>query len=71
MGNRHNGRMSKQVQTSMGEIPHRDRDGSFDPQAVRKREKILADSLADRIMGLFPETVYVTFPYGHHQRRRL
>ena len=51
-GNRRNGHMSKQVQTSMGEVTintPRDRDGTFDPQVVRKREKILADSLADRI----------------------
>lgn len=50
-GNRRNGHMSKQVQTSMGEVTintPRDRDGTFDPQVVRKREKILADSLADR-----------------------
>jgi transposase-like protein len=55
-GNRRNGHMSKQVQTSMGEITintPRDRDGTFDPQVVRKREKILADSLADRILGLY------------------
>ena len=38
MGNRCNGHMSKQVQTSMGEITintPRDRDGTFDPQVVR------------------------------------
>ena len=55
-GNRRNGHMSKQVQTSMGEITintPRDRDGTFEPQVVRKREKILADSLADRILGLY------------------
>ena len=55
-GNRRNGHMSKQVQTTMGEITintPRDRDGTFDPQVVRKREKILADSLADRIIGLY------------------
>ena len=55
-GNRRNGHMSKQVQTSMGEITintPRDRDGTFDPQVVRKRAKILADSLADRIIGLY------------------
>ena len=55
-GNRRNGHMSKQVQTSMGEVTintPRDRDGTFDPQVVRKREKILADSLADRIIGLY------------------
>ncbi len=56
MGNRRNGHMSKQVQTSLGEITintPRDRDATFDPQIVRKREKILADSLADRIIGLY------------------
>ena len=56
MDNRRNGHMSKQVQTSMGEITintPRDRDGTFGPQVVRKREKILADSLADRIIGLY------------------
>ena len=40
-GNRRNGHMSKQVQTSMGEVTintPRDRDGTFDPQVVRKRE---------------------------------
>ena len=40
----------------MGEVTMntpRDRDGTFDPQVVRKREKILADSLADRIIGLY------------------
>ena len=55
-GNRRNGHMSKQVQTSMGEVTintPRDRDGTFDPQVVRKRERILADSLADRIIGLY------------------
>ena len=55
-GNRRNGHLSKQVQTSMGEVTintPRDRDGTFDPQVVRKREKILADSLADRIIGLY------------------
>lgn len=55
-GNRRNGHMSKQVQTSMSEVTINtplDRDGTFDPQVVRKREKILADSLADRIIGLY------------------
>ena len=55
-GNRRNGHMSKQVQTSEGEVTintPRDRDGTFDPQVVRKRERILADSLADRIIGLY------------------
>mgnify|MGYP003297649131 CR=1 FL=1 len=56
MGNRRNGLMNKRVQTSMGEVTINtplDRDGTFAPQVVRKREKILADSLADRIIGLY------------------
>ena len=55
-GNRRNGHMSKQVQTSMGEVTINTpcgRDGTFDPQVVRKREKIPADSLANRIIGLY------------------
>ena len=55
LSNRRHGHMSKHVQTSMGEVTintPRDRDGTFNPQVVRKREKILADSLADRIMTL-------------------
>ena len=53
LSNRRHGHMSKHVQTSMGEVTintPRDRDGTFNPQVVRKREKILADSLADRII---------------------
>ncbi len=56
LGNGRNGHTSKQVQTPMGEITiqtPRDRDSSFEPQVVRKRERILADSLADRIIGLY------------------
>lgn len=55
-GNRRNGRMPKQVQSSVGELSidtPRDREGTFDPQIVRKRERILADSLADRIIGMY------------------
>lgn len=56
LGNRRNGRMPKQVQSSVGELTidtPRDREGTFDPQIVRKRERILADSLADRIIGMY------------------
>lgn len=31
----------------------RDRDSTFDPHVVHKRETILADSLLDRIIGLY------------------
>lgn len=56
LSNRRYGHMSKQVQTSMGEVTlntPRDWDGTFNPQVVRKREKILADSLAERIIDLY------------------
>lgn len=55
-GNRRNGKMKKQLQTSVGEITvetPRDRDASFDPQFVKKRERILAEGVSDRIIGLY------------------
>lgn len=56
LGNRRNGRMSKQVQTALGEVTvstPRDRHSSFDPQFIKKRETILAENVADRIIGLY------------------
>lgn len=56
LGNRRNGRMSKQVQTQMGEVTvrtPRDRNASFEPEFIRKRETILAEGVADRIIGLY------------------
>lgn len=55
-GNRRNGKMSKQVQTKYGEVTvetPRDRDSTFDPQTVRKRETILAEGLSDQIIGMY------------------
>ena len=56
LGNRRNGKMQKQVQTPLGEITvstPRDRNSSFDPQFIKKRETILAEGVADRIIGLY------------------
>ncbi|WP_370526906.1 IS256 family transposase [Bacteroides sp. 51] len=56
LGNRRNGRMDKQVQTPLGEVTvstPRDRTSSFEPQFIKKRETILAESVADRIIGLY------------------
>ena len=42
-GNRRNGKMSKKVQTKYGEVTietPRDRDGTFQPETVKKRETI-------------------------------
>ena len=55
-GNRRNGKMPKTVQTQYGEVTvetPRDRDGSFEPQTVRKRETILAEGMADQIIGMY------------------
>ena len=55
-GNRRNGKMYKQVQTPLGEVTvstPRDRNSSFDPQFIKKRETILAEGVADRIIGLY------------------
>ena len=54
MGNRRNGKMQKQVQTPLGEVTvstPRDRNSSFDPQFIKKRETILAEGVADRIIA--------------------
>ena len=56
MGNRRNGKMQKQVQTPLGEVTvstPRDRNSSFEPQFIKKRETILAEGVADRIIGLY------------------
>lgn len=54
--NRKNGKVSKTLKTAGGEIElvsSRDRNGSFEPEIVKKRETILADSLQDRIIGMY------------------
>lgn len=54
--NRRNGKVSKTLKTADGEIElvsSRDRNGSFEPEIVKKRETILADSLQDRIIGMY------------------
>ena len=55
-GNLHNDKLPKQVQTCYGEVTvetPRDRDGSFEPQTVRKRETILAEGMADQIINMY------------------
>ena len=55
-GNRRNGKMQKQVQTPVGDITvttPRDRDALFDPQFIKKRETMLSEGMADRIIGLY------------------
>jgi len=55
-GNRRNGYTPKQVQTQLGDVmvhTPRDRESRFEPEFIKKRERILADGVADRIIGLY------------------
>ena len=53
--NRRNGKMRKEVQTEYGlvevETP-RDREGTFSPETIQKRQTILAAGLSDKIISL-------------------
>lgn len=54
--NRRNGKMRKEVQTEYGlvdvETP-RDREGTFSPETIQKRQTILAEGLSDKIISLY------------------
>lgn len=55
-GNRKNGKQRKSVKTSQGTVEidtPRDRTGTFEPEIVKKRETILADTLEEKIIGLY------------------
>lgn len=55
-GNRKNGDTGKHVKTSQGSLQintPRDRLSGFEPELIRKRETILADSLEEKILGLY------------------
>jgi putative transposase len=55
-GNRRNGKSSKTVQSSAGSFEletQRDRNGSFEPQLVKKRQTILNATLDNKILGLY------------------
>lgn len=55
-GNRKNGKTSKTVQTSDGPLEietSRDRNSTFEPELVKKRETVLADTLETKIIGLY------------------
>lgn len=55
-GNRKNGKTSKTLQTSDGPLEietSRDRNATFEPELVKKRETVLADTLETKIIGLY------------------
>lgn len=54
--NRRNGYSVKQLKTNGGTIElstPRDRAATFEPELIKKRQTILADSLEDRILGMY------------------
>jgi transposase-like protein len=54
--NRKNGKARKTVKTSDSEFAletSRDRNGSFEPTLIKKRETVLADQMEDRIIGMY------------------
>lgn len=55
-GNKRNGKGTKILKTSSGSVKistPQDRNSSFEPQIVRKRQTVLADNLAPQIIGLY------------------
>lgn len=56
LGNRKNGHSHKVLKTADGSFDlstPRDRNSDFEPQLVQKRETILAENLADKIIGMY------------------
>ena len=54
--NRRNGKKSKTVKTSSGEVnieTPRDRTGTFEPQIIKKRQTILNESVDRKVLALF------------------
>jgi len=54
--NRRNGKMAKYLKTSMGAIEMRtprDRNGSFEPQIVKKRQRVLNEELDRKIISMY------------------
>ena len=55
-GNKRNGKGKKTVKSSIGSFEidtPQDRQSNFEPQIIKKRETILADSLESKIIGLY------------------
>lgn len=55
-GNKRNGKKSKTIKTASGSLEiatPQDRQSNFDPQLIKKRQTILADSLESKILGLY------------------
>lgn len=67
--NRRNGISTKRVKGSDGEVPlsvPRDRDGSFEPELVKKGQTRI-DGVDDKIIGLYATRM----PFGSPSRRKI
>lgn len=54
--NRKNGKIRKTIRTGDSQFEletSRDRNGSFEPELIKKRETVLADQMQDRIIGMY------------------
>ena len=54
--NKRNGKRSKQITSSVGTFEittPQDRNSSFKPEIIKKRQRILADGLSDKIIGMY------------------
>lgn len=54
--NRRNGKIGKTLKTSLGNVDSntpRDRNGSFEPQIVRKRQRVLNEELDQKIISMY------------------
>lgn len=54
--NRRNGKKSKTIKTSSGEVSidaPRDRDSTFEPQIIKKRQTVLNESVDRKVLALF------------------
>ena len=54
-GNKRNGKKSKTIKSSAGSLgitTPQDRQTSFDPRLIRKRQTILADSLEGKVVAV-------------------
>ncbi len=56
LGNKRNGKGQKTVKTGVGNVtiePPYDRNGNFEPEIIKKRQTVLADSRAPKIISLY------------------
>src|SRR2546430_5647465 len=54
--NRRNGKMSKRVKTGFGPVEintPRDREGSFEPQTLPKRQTVLGEALDNKVISMY------------------